>query len=146
MNWIFLALFSALMFGLGDFFVVWSGDKKMDVITLYILYTIIIGIINLIYLIFFRSDSIPSIYKYTQTEWIIVALFCITYLLAYLLHFIAIQKAANPGYASALVMFHVLVLTGLSYWVLSKPLNKYTGLGIILTLGGAFLVTNYSEV
>ncbi len=144
-NWIYLSLLSALLFGLGDFTVVYSNKYKMDVVNLYIVYTIIVGLINLLFVLFRKPDVINAVKEFNQMEWIVVGIFCFTYLFAYLTHFIAIQKASNPGYASALVMFHVVVLTVLSYFFLNKPINSYTIFGMILTIIGALLVTTYSE-
>jgi uncharacterized membrane protein len=143
-NWALLAIISAILFGLGDFIVVYSEKKKMDVVTLYITYTIIIGLLNLIYLFFFKKESIPQIIAFSQKQWLLIAGLCVTYLFAYLLHFVAIQKASNPGYANALVMFHVVVLTGLSYMYLAKPLNSQAIIGIGLIFVGGAMVTMYS--
>jgi len=139
-NWAKLAIASAILFGLGDFLVVYSEGKKMDVVTLYITYTIIIGLLNLLYLLLFKKDSVSQILSFRFNEWTIVAGLCLTYLFAYLLHFIAIQKASNPGYANALVMFHVAVLTILSYLFLAKPLGVTAVMGIVLIFIGGALV------
>ena len=142
-NWIYLAAISAVLFGLGDFVVVYSEEKKMNVLTLYITYTIIIGLLNLAYLIFFKKDSLKQILSFNMNDWTIIALLCFFYLFAYMLHFVAIQSASNPGYANALVMFHVVVLTLMSYYYLDKPLNKYSVLGIgLMFIGGYFVTTN----
>jgi drug/metabolite transporter (DMT)-like permease len=142
--WVLLAITSAILFGLGDFLVVYSEQQKMDVITLYVTYTIIIGLINLIYLIFFRKSMLSQVQKFTRNEWAIVAGLCVMYFLAYMLHFVAIQQASNPGYANALVMFHVIVLTALSYWFLSKPVNMKALIGVGFVFVGGWLITLFS--
>jgi len=143
-DWVLMAIVSAIFFGLGDFIVVFSEDRRMNVITLYITYTIMIGFLNLLYLIVFKKDAIKDIYEFGYIQWSIVFGLCFFYFLAYMLHFVAIQKASNPGYANALVMFHVIVLTMLSYYILSKPLNSATITGIGLIFVGGYLVTLYS--
>jgi drug/metabolite transporter (DMT)-like permease len=143
-DWVMMAIVSAILFGIGDFIVVYSEDKRMNIITLYVTYTILIGLLNLIYLIVFRTDSIKDIYNFGIFQWNIVLGLCFFYFFAYMLHFFAIQKASNPGYANALVMFHVIVLTMLSYYFLSKPLNIMTMMGIGLIFVGGYLVTMYS--
>lgn len=139
--WIGLAAISAIAFGLGDFIVVYSESKKIDVVTLYILYTILIGLMNLAYVILFRRETLRKISSFDVSKWMIVVGLCVTYLIAYLLHFVAIQQATNPGYANALVMFHVVVLTLLSYWFLSKPLGTQSVIGIALMFIGGLFIT-----
>jgi uncharacterized membrane protein len=139
-GWAHIAMISAILFGLGDFIVVYSEKNKTDVVTLYITYTIVIGLLNLIYLLVFKKDSVPHIMNFNRNEWMIVAGLCVTYLFAYLLHFVAIQKATNPGYANALVMFHVVVLTLLSWWFLAKPISAQAVIGIGLIFVGCTLV------
>lgn len=144
MNWVLLAIIAAVLFGLGDFIVVYSEVQKMDVITLYITYTILIGLINLIYLLFFRRSSFNQIRKFNSKEWLIVIGLCLMYFFAYMSHFVAIQQATNPGYANALVMFHVIVLTGLSYYFLAKPVNPKALFGVGLIFIGGWLVTLFA--
>src|SRR6187551_989689 len=95
LNWIFLAVVSAVFFGLGDFIVVYSEHLKMNVVTLYVTYTVMIGLLNLLYLLFIRTDSISEILQFTSVDWSIVVGLCFFYFLAYLLHFVALQKAEN---------------------------------------------------
>lgn len=139
-----MAMISAIFFGIGDFIVVFSEQKKMDVITLYMTYTIVIGAINLLYLVLFKKESIKDIIAFNTIDWTIVAGLSFFYFLAYMLHFIAIQKATNPGYANALVMLHVIVLTMLSYFLLSKPLDYRAVFGIGVMFIGGYLVTMYA--
>lgn len=143
-DWVIMAIVSAVFFGIGDFLVVFSEERRMNVVTLYITYTILIGLLNLVYLLAFRKDSIKQIYDFDTSQWNIVFGLCFFYFLAYMLHFVAIQKASNPGYANALVMFHVIVLTMMSYYILSRPLNAMTVAGIGLIFAGGYLVTMYS--
>lgn len=140
-NWIIFAVISAITFGIGDFIVVSSEEKRMNVVTLYITYTILIGLLNLGYLVFFQPAKVKEIFAFKKSEWTIVGALCLFYLIAYLLHFMAIQQASNPGYANALVMFHVAVLTLLSYWFLAKPLNTASVIGIILMFVGGVIIT-----
>lgn len=143
-DWVIMAIISAVFFGLGDFIVVFSEERKMNVITLYITYTILIGIVNLLFLILFKKDGIKDISNFGNIQWSIVIGLCFFYFLAYMLHFVAIQKASNPGYANALVMFHVIVLTAMSYIFLGKPINRYAMFGISLIFIGGYFVTMYS--
>lgn len=140
-NWVAFAVISAVAFGLGDFIVVYSENKKVDVVTLYITYTILIGLLNFAYLVFFQPGKIKKIVSFEFSEWMIVGGLCLTYLAAYLLHFVSIQRATNPGYANALVMFHVVVLTLLSYWFLAKPLNALSIFGMVLIFVGGVIIT-----
>jgi uncharacterized membrane protein len=142
-NWVTLAALSAILFGLGDYIVVFSEQRKMDVITLYITYTVLIGLVNLIYLVFFHKNA-KDVLKFGSTEWAIVAGLCVCYFLAYMLHFVALQKAPNPGYANALVMFHVVILTALSVIYLKKPVNLPSVIGIALMFVGGWLLTVYA--
>ena len=140
-TWVYLAIAAAILFGLGDFIVVYSEKENMNIITLYALYTISIGILNLLYLTFVSKDAINTIKKFKFNDWSVVFALCLTYFFAYILHFIAIQTATNPGYANALVMFHVVVLTGLSTLLLDKPLSSRATIGIGIMFIGAYFVS-----
>jgi uncharacterized membrane protein len=146
MNWVFLAAFAAFTFGLGDFIVVLSEQKKMDVVTLYFTYTVVVGILSGIYLFLIKKNGLNQVINFSSTEWLIVASFSALYFFAYLAHFVALQRAPNPGYANTLVMFHVVILTLFAYYYLDKPLNWITVLGMIITCIGAYLVTMYAGV
>jgi drug/metabolite transporter (DMT)-like permease len=146
LNWIFLAIFSAITFGLGDFIVVLSEQRKMDVITLYNVYTVIVGILSAIYLFVIKKNGVKQVVNFSSIEWLIVGAFSFLYFFAYVAHFIAIQKAPNPGYANSLIMFHVVILTVLAYYFLGKPLNSMTVVGMAITFVGAYIVTQYSGV
>lgn len=139
--WVWLAIASAVFFGLGDYLVVYSEQRKMNVITLYVTYTILIGLANLVYLLWFRKNGVRDVVSFTKEQWLIVVGLCVLYFFAYMMHFVSIQRATNPGYANALVMFHVVVLTMLSYWFLGKPLNAKAVGGIALIFIGGWLVT-----
>jgi len=143
-NWIFLSAFAAITFGLGDFIVVLSEEKKMDVLTLYMVYTVVVGLFSLFYLSLMRKDSLEQVKNFSYIEWTIVAAFSFLYFFAYMSHFMALQKAPNPGYSNALIMFHVIILTLLSYLFLNKPLNWKTVMGIVITFIGANIVTTYA--
>lgn len=140
-NWVFLSAFAALTFGIGDFIVVLSEDIGMDVFTLYMAYNIIVGIFCLLYMLLIHDNSIEDIIGFNNKEWIIVLFFSVFYFVAYLSHFKALQKAPNPGYSNALIMFHVVILTLLSYYILSRPLNSMAILGIVVSFVGAYIVT-----
>lgn len=139
-NWVFLSLFAATTFGLGDFIVVLSEQKKMNVLTLYIAYNIVVGLLCLFYITAVQKGSLTEIVNFSYADWLIVAAFSFLYFFAYMSHFKALQEAPNPGYSNALIMFHVIILTLLSYFLLSKPLNWKTSVGIIITFIGAYIV------
>jgi drug/metabolite transporter (DMT)-like permease len=145
-TWIILSGLAAITFGLGDFIVVLSGKKIMDIVLMYIVYCIIIGILNLIYLMGIRTNGINDILKFGYIEWIAILLFSGLYFIAYLTHFMALTRAPNAGLANALVMFHVVILTFLAYVVLNQPLNWQTLVGIIITFIGATIITLYSGI
>ena len=145
-NWIFLASFAAITFGLGDFIVVLSGEKNMDIFNLYMAYNIIVGLVSLVFLYLVKRDSFNKIKNFSGFEWLIVLSFSILYYSAYMSHFIALQKAPNPGYSNALIMFHVVILTLLSVVFLNKPLNWLTTLGIGISFVGAYMVILYSGI
>jgi len=145
-NWVFLSAFAAITFGLGDFIVVLSEQMKMDVFTLYMTYTIVVGFLSLLYMVTMQKDSVQQITNFSNIEWTIVSAFSILYFFAYMSHFKALQEAPNPGYSNALIMFHVAILTLLSYFFLSKPLNWKTVVGILITFIGAYIVTKYATI
>lgn len=144
MFWVGLAILSAILFGLADFIVVLSERKSMDVISLYFTYSIIVGLVSLVFVLLFKKSVIEETIKYNRTQWSLVLGMCFLYFIAYILHFIALQKAPNPGYANALIMFHVIVLTLLSCYFLSKPINNLTIFGIAMMFVGGYFVTLYA--
>lgn len=144
-NWIFLSTFAAITFGLGDFIVVLSEEKKMDVFTLYMTYTVVVGVVSLLYMLIMDKESVTRVANFSGIEWGIVGAFSFLYFFAYMSHFKALQEAPNPGYSNALIMFHVVVLTLLSYYFLNKPLNWKTSVGIVITFIGAYIVTQYAS-
>ena len=139
-NWIFLSAFAAITFGLGDFIVVLSEQKQMDVFTLYMTYSVVVGALSLGYILL-KKDTATQVINFSFNEWLIVGAFSALYFSAYMSHFMALQKAPNPGYSNALIMFHVVILTALSYLYLKKPLNWKTIVGMIITFVGAYIVT-----
>lgn len=53
-----------------------------------------------------------------------------------------IQGIHNPGYAKTIVSLNVLISSVLSlYFFKDAKLNKYTACGILLVLGGTYLIT-----
>ena len=140
-NWIFLSAFAAITFGIGDFIVVLSEQKNMDVFSLYMAYNILVGFLCLIYLLSMEKNSFNQIINFSNNEWLIVFAFSLFYFVAYMSHFKALQKAPNPGYSNTLIMFHVVILTLLSYYFINKPLNWKTVVGILVTFIGAYIVT-----
>jgi drug/metabolite transporter (DMT)-like permease len=140
-NWIFLSGFAAITFGIGDFIVVLSEQKNMDVFTLYMTYNILVGLLSFVYLFVMERNSFDQIINFSNIEWLIVFAFSFFYFFAYMSHFRALQKAPNPGYSNTLIMFHVVVLTLLSYYFINKPLNWKTVVGILVTFIGAYIVT-----
>ena len=143
-NWVFLSAFAAITFGIGDFIVVLSEQKNMDVFTLYMAYNIIVGMFCLLYMLLLHENSVNDIIGFNNNEWIIVLLFSTFYFVAYMSHFKALQEAPNPGYSNSLIMFHVVILTLLSYYFLMKPLNMMTIFGMLVTFVGAYIVTVYA--
>ena len=144
-NWIFLSIFSAIVFALGDFIVVVSEKEGLNVHMLYSAYMISIGLISLIYILFFQEEGISKVQNLSYRSWLLIIAFSALYFLAYISHLQGIQRAPNPGYSNALVMFHVIILTVLSYVFLNKPLNWKTSVGIFLMFVGAFVITTFSE-
>ncbi len=144
LSWIIYALISAFSFAIGDVIVV-KGSSNTDPYTLFIVYTIIMGLCCLIYFMLHPYNR-EIINKFGMSNWNIVILISIMYLIAYTTHFKALSTAPNPGYANSLVMFHVILLSLGSYYFLHKPLNMYTIIGIIMMFIGGILVTVYSQV
>lgn len=145
-NWILLSGLAALSFGVGDFVAVFTGHRDINIILLFTVYCVIIGVVNAIYLLFFRTDAMQQITNFDSTEWFLIIAFSGLYYFAYITHFVALNTAPNAGLANALVMFHVVILTLLAYFVLMQSLNWQTVLGIIITFIGAALITVYSNV
>ena len=139
-NWIFLSIFAAITFGLGDFIVVLSEKRKMDTFLLYIMYTIVVGIFSMLFVLGNKNTLMPQIKNFDSYHWGVIFLFSIFYFAAYMTHFKALRIAPNPGYSNALIMFHVIILTLMSYFYLNKPLNIRTVIGIIITMIGSYII------
>lgn len=53
-----------------------------------------------------------------------------------------LQGVHNPGYAKTIISLNVLISSVLSlYFFKEAKLNKYTACGILLVLGGSYLIT-----
>lgn len=139
-SWIWLAAISAVLFGVGDFFVV-QTEKSADVLGVFAAYSVLIGVAGVV-LLATRPKLLAQLRK--NVGFSTIALIAALHFVAYLMHFIAIQGASNPGYANALVMFHVAVLAVLSWWLLKKPLNAKGVAGIALMFVGASVIVRYS--
>lgn len=145
LNWITLSVLSAVTFALGDLVVVKSSIEHIGVTVMFIIYTILVGIINFIYLFYNYSTYQNHINSLTYNQWSLIILMSIFYIIAYLSHFMGLQKAPNPGYSNALVMFHVAILTLLSYFLYNKPLNRYGIIGILLMMIGGYMISVYTS-
>lgn len=139
-SWVFAATLSAILFGIGDFFVV-RTEQKADVLTVFAAYSFLIGLGSLMVLIN-QKGSVQSLLSNVGLG--TLALIAVLHFFAYLFHFYAIQQATNPGYANALVMFHVVVLAGLSWWFLGKPLSAIGVFGVLLMFAGAYVIVKES--
>lgn len=144
-NWITLSILSAVTFAFGDLVIVKSGIEQINTNFMFIMYTIITGLANLAYLAYNYPSYRTSVYSMTNKHWMLILSMSGFYMIAYLTHFFGLQKAPNPGYANALVMFHVAILTILSYLLYNKPLNRFGIIGILLMMIGAYYITIYSS-
>ena len=142
--WIINAVISAITFAIGDFLVVRTQLENKGIIPLFLAYTLIMGVLVSISL-YVYPDYYQAIRQYGTNHWKMILAISVIFLVAYYTHFRALTLAPNPGYANALVMFHVALLSLLSYYFLDKPLNRQTVLGIILMFIGAYLVVTYSD-
>ena len=141
MNWVIIALISAISFALGDATVVKAGlENGNNSIPLFVSYTALMGIFCLIYMLFY-PEILEAVYGYKfQSILTITILFTV----AYYFHYLSLNMASNPGYANALVMFHVAILSLISYFYFNKPLNRKTIMGIVLMFIGAYFIVVYS--
>jgi len=138
-SWVLASALAAVLFGLGDFLVV-KTEQQATSLAVFLAYSIIIGLGSAL-ILSFRKDKTKLLGKLVndvglKTLFSIAAL----HFLAYNLHFYAIQKAKNPGYANALVMFHVAVLALLSWWFLGRPLSFGGVIGVVTMFVGAFII------
>lgn len=138
-SWVAAASLAAVLFGLGDFLVV-KTECQASALTVFLAYSIIIGIGSAIILAI-RKDKTKLVRKLMDNVGLKTLLsIAALHFFAYIFHFYAIQKATNPGYANALVMFHVAVLALLSWWVLGKPLSASGLAGVLIMFVGAFII------
>lgn len=144
-NWITLSVLSAITFAFGDLVVVKSSIEHIGVTVMFIMYTIVVGIINFLYILYNYSTYQNHIYSLTFNQWSLILLMSLFYIIAYLSHFMGLQIAPNPGYSNALVMFHVAILTILSYLLYNKPLNLYGIIGIVFMMIGGYMISVYSN-
>lgn len=117
-----------------------KAENKSDALPIFLTYSIIIGIASLV-IVLARKDLAAKVSKlFDQVGLKTLLAIAALHFLAYVFHFHAIQKAINPGYANALIMFHVAVLTLLSWKFLNKPLSTRGVLGIAIMFVGAFVI------
>jgi drug/metabolite transporter (DMT)-like permease len=144
-NWIASAAISALTFAIGDFLVVKSQVEHLGAIPLFLSYTVLMGVIGAA-ILFLSRDYYETVAGFDSHHWIVILGVAVLFLVAYYTHFLALGQAPNPGYANALVMFHVALLSAISYFALGKPLNRETVFGIALMFAGSYFVIMYSRV
>lgn len=142
-SWILFALISAITFALGDLMVVYISHN-IDTVLLFIVYTILMGLVCFVYLLY-NVAYLQNIQQFSQYQWIILSIITLLFIFAYLSHYKALTLAPNPGYANSLITLHVILLSVLSYYLLDKPINLYTMIGIIMMLSGGVLINIYSE-
>lgn len=140
MNWITSATISAISFAIGDALVVKTGIENKGHVPLFLSYTILMGLFALIYLFIYPEYQIIV----ANYRWQSIIGITLLYIIAYYFHYSALTTVNNPGYANALVMFHVAILSIISYFYLNRPLNILTILGITLMFVGAFFVVQYN--
>jgi EamA-like transporter family len=145
-NWIFLSVFAAIIFALGDFVVV-GANGYMDIKILYVAFIICTGLVSLIYILMHHKDLFGKLRsEMSYKHWALMLGFCFIYFFGYLSHLQAIQIAPNPGYSNALVMLHIAILTVLSYMYLGKPVNSKAIYGIgIMFIGAYTLIMNSDQ-
>ena len=143
-RWIANALTSAFFFAFGDFMTVKSQtERSFGAMPVFVSYTILMGIIALT-LVYHNKDFYQALTNYNRNDWIVIIVLSVVFMIAYYTHFVAISEAPNPGYANTLVMFHVILLSVLSYFFLDKPLTKWALIGIILVFIGTYIVLTES--
>jgi len=138
-HWIKYGLIAALIIGIGDLF----RKRMVNNIEPYLVVLIpliIAGFISFIILI--NNGSKNDIKNLDKTSG------CVLLLLGLLIpisqYFIAksLKDIHNPGYAKTIVSLNVLISTVLSIFIFKNcDINRYTTCGILLVLGGTYLIT-----
>lgn len=136
LSWPALAAIAGLLFGVGDFLVV-KTEKKASALSVFAAYSVAIGAASAMILMNQPKETQNIT---ANVGWGMIMIIAALHFVAYLTHFMSIQRASNPGYANAIVMFHVVVLALLSWKYLAKPLTPKGVLGIALMFIGASIV------
>ena len=146
-NWIIYAIISAITFALGDLSIVFSSINQQanQSNIIFVIYTALMGICSILYIIFSQEYS-QYIISMTPMIWRNMLIITALFIIAYFTHYKAITQALNPGYANAIIMFHVAILTLLSYYYLEKPIDLKIIGGVILMLIGAIIISYYSSI
>ena len=142
-SWIEHSVASAVSFALGDFIVVKNQIEGSDPVSLFLCYTLLMGVFVSM-LLYLNKDYNTQIKRFSLQDWRQIVVISIIFLVAYYTHYKALLLAPNPGYANSLVMFHVALLAMLSYLFLGRPLNTKTTIGIGLMFVGSFMIIKYS--
>ena len=138
-HWIKFGLIAAILVAISDLFRKYLVSKIDPVITVLVPLSIT-GILSIIILL-------TNGYK-NKIENIENKDLCLLLLGGFMIptshYFITktIQGVHNPGYAKTIVSLNILISSVLSlYFFKDAKLNGYTGCGILLVLGGTYLIT-----
>ena len=138
-HWIKYGLIAALIIGIGDLF----RKRMVNNIEPYLVVLIPLIIAGFIsFIILMNNGSKNDIKNLDKTSG------CVLLLLGLLIpisqYFIAksLKDIHNPGYAKTIVSLNVLISTVLSIFIFKNcNINRFTVCGILLVLGGTYLIT-----
>lgn len=138
-HWIKFGIISAILVAISDLFRKYLVGKMDPALTVLIPLSIS-GPIAMVVLL--TNGYINKIKKIENTD------LCLLLLAAFMIpiiHYLitkTIQGIHNPGYAKTIISLNIVISSILSlYFFKDAKLNEYTGCGILLVLGGTYLIT-----
>ena len=138
-HWIHFGLIAAILVAISDLFRKYLVSKIEPVITVLVPLSIT-GILSIIILL--TNGYKKKIQNIENKD------LCLLLLAGFMIptvhYFITktIQGVHNPGYAKTIVSLNIVISSILSlYFFKDAKLNEYTGCGILLVLGGTYLIT-----
>lgn len=138
--WVFLALLSMFISGLGVIFLKYINDSKYDTNYFILLSFFFVGIISTI-LIFIDKDKFMKKCKHYDYKFIfIVSFFSILLLLNTFCMQYAISKSPNIGYTHAIINFNVVLSLIASYFLFKQKINHKVFFGIIIAVIGFTII------
>lgn len=138
--WIFLALLSMFISGLGVIFLKYINDSNYDTNYFILLSFFFVGIISAILILLDKDKFIKKCKNYDYKFIFVISFFSILLLLNTFCMQYAILKSPNIGYTHAIINFNVVLSLIAGYFLFKQKINYKVFFGIIISLIGLSII------